>query len=60
MTKNKYKVISITDMWGNPLPIENMEFWFIGKNYAIGHFKGYGFDKRYSSCNGYTVITKEV
>ena len=51
------KVISITDMWGAKLPIEKMEFWFVGEDYAIGHYKGYGFDKKYTSCNGYTVVT---
>ena len=58
----KYKLISITDMWGNKLPLEKMEFWFVGKDYAIGHFKGYGscFDKNYSRCDGYTVVTEKV
>ena len=56
----KRKVISITDIWGNKLPIEKMEFWFVGEDYAIGHYKGYGFDKKYASYNGYTVITEEV
>ena len=60
MAKNQYRVVSITDMGGNKLPIEKMEFWFIGKNYAIGHYKGYGFDKKYASYDGYTVITEEV
>jgi hypothetical protein len=60
MAKNNRKVVSIVDMWGNPLPIEKMEFWFVGDDYAIGHYKGYGFDKKYASCDGYTVITEEV
>ena len=60
MAKNQYRVVTISDMWGNKLPIENMEFWAIGKNYAIGHYKGYGFDKKYASYDGYTVITEEV
>lgn len=54
------KVISIRDMWGEKLPIEKMEFWFVGKDCAIGHYKGFGFDKNYTSADGYTVITEEV
>lgn len=60
MAKNQYRVVSISDMWGDKLPIEKMEFWFVGKDYAIGHYKGYGFDKKYASHDGYTVITEEV
>lgn len=60
MAKNNRKVVSIVDMWGNPLPIEKMEFWFVGDDYAIGHYKGYGFDKKYASYDGYTVTTEEV
>ena len=56
----RYRVVSISDMWGNKLPIEKMEFWAIGKDYAIGHWKGYGFDKKYASYDGYIVITEEV
>ena len=55
-----YKLISIVDMWGEPLPIEKMEFWFVGKDFAIGHYKGYGFAKRYDKCDGYTVTTERV
>lgn len=60
MAKNNRKVVSIVDMWGNQLPIEKMEFWSVGEDYAIGHYKDYGFDKKYASCDGYTVITEEV
>lgn len=56
----KREVVSITDMGGNKLPIEKMEFWFVGEDYAIGHYKGYGFNKKYARYDGYTVITKEV
>ena len=55
-----YKLISIVEMWGEPLPIEKMEFWFVGEDIAIGHFKGYGFDKAYASYDGYTVTTERV
>lgn len=54
------KVISIIDMWGTKLPIEKMEFLYVGKDYAIGHFKGYGFNKKYASCDGYTVVTEKA
>ena len=60
MTKNQYRVVSITDLWGNKLPIEKMEFWFVGEDYATGHYKSYGFDKKCASYDGYTVITEEV
>lgn len=60
MAKSNRKVVSITDMWGNPLPIEEMEFWFVGEDFAIGRYKSYGFNKRYANYDGYTVITEEV
>lgn len=60
MANNKRKVVSITDLFGNKLPIEKMEFWFVGEDYAIGHYKGYGFDKKYASYDGYTVVTAEA
>lgn len=60
MAQNKLKVVSITDILGNPLPIEKMEFWFVGKDYAIGHYKGYGFDKKYASYDGYKVVTAPI
>ena len=56
----KRRVIEIRDMFGEKLPIEKMEFWFVGVDYAHGHFKGYGFDKCYAKYDGYTVITEEV
>lgn len=49
------KVVSITDMLGNSLPLEKMDIKFIGEDYVIASFKGYGFTKRYASCDGYTV-----
>lgn len=53
-------VVSIKDLEGNELPLDKMEFWYVGEDFAIGHYKGYGFDKRYEAYDGYTVITKEV
>lgn len=55
-----YKVVSITDLWGNKLSIEKMEFLFVGKDYAIGNYQGFGFMKNYASCDGYTVVTEKV
>lgn len=49
------KVISITNIWGEKLPLEKMDIKFIGEDYVIASFKGYSFDKRYSSCDGYKV-----
>lgn len=60
MAQNKLKVVSITDILGNKLPIEKMEFWFVGEDYAIGHYKGYGFDKKYASYDGYKVVTAPI
>lgn len=56
----KYRVVSITDFWGEKLPVEKMEFWYVDENSAIGNFKGYGFGKKYASYDGYTVITEKV
>lgn len=53
------KVIAIKDMFGEELPIEKMEFTFVGKDHAYGHYTGYGFDKMYGPWDGYTVITEE-
>ena len=56
----KYNIIAIIDRSGNYLPIEKMEFDFIGKDYAIAHYKGYGFSKLYSAADCYKVITEEI
>lgn len=55
-----YKVISITDHNGEKLPIEKMEFLYIGKDYAIGNYQGFGFMKNYASFDGYAVVTEKV
>lgn len=55
-----YKVISITDMFNKEINISNIEFTFVGKDYAIGHYKGFGFLKNYSKANCYTVITEKI
>ena len=52
------KLISITDCNGNNLPIEKMDILFIGENYCIAKYKGFGFVKTYSLANGYAVTVK--
>lgn len=42
------------------LPLEKMEFIFVGENNAMGRFKGYGFLENYGTWNGYKVETEEV
>ena len=55
-----YKVISIRSYDGTLLPIEKMEFLSVGKNWAWGKFKGYGFSKMYSEADRYIVTTERV
>lgn len=54
----KKTVVKITDLFGNELPIEKMEFLFVGEDWATGNFKGFGIMRTYNKANGYTVITK--
>ena len=56
----KYQIIAIIDLFGNHLPIEKMEFLHIGKDYAIGQYKGFGFITNYGPWDGYKVITREI
>ena len=53
------KVVKIVNVFGEELPIEKMQFSFVGKDWAIGNYKGYGFSKNYSQADGYTVITEQ-
>ena len=55
-----YKVIAIRNMFNEEIDISNIEFTFVGEDYAIGHYKGSGFLKNYSKANCYTVITEKV
>lgn len=52
------KVIRITDMWGEEVPLHIYRFWFVGEDIAYA-YNG-GFMKVFSSADGYTVITMEV
>lgn len=58
----KYKVVSITDLFGDKLPIDKMDFYFVDPDNCIASFKGYGncFAKNYRACDGYTIITEKV
>ena len=56
----KYEIVAIIDLFGNSLPIEKMDFLHIGKDYAIGQYKGFGFTQLYSAADCYKVITKEI
>jgi hypothetical protein len=49
------KVKAIRKLSGEELPIEKMEIQFIGTNYVIANYKGYGFTKAYGPWDGYTV-----
>lgn len=53
------KVIAIINTLTNEnINIENMEFTFVGENWAIGKVKGFGFTKNYGAWDGYKVITE--
>lgn len=54
------KVISITDMWGNSLPLDKMEVIHADENNCLARYKGFGITKNYRACDGYTVITEKV
>lgn len=55
----KRKVVKITQ-YGKEINLDIYDFWFVGENYAIAKFKGYGFDILFSSANCYTVETEEI
>ena len=50
------KVISIKTISGEHLPIEKMDILFVGNDYVLAKFKGYGFITNYNKCDGYTVV----
>lgn len=49
------KVKTIKNLFGENLPLEKMEIFFVGADYVLAKYKGYGFMKRYAPCDGYTV-----
>lgn len=54
------KVTSIKTLFGDELPLDKMEIIHIGKDSVLAKFKGYGFIKNYSPCDGYTVTIEET
>jgi hypothetical protein len=53
--KTMKKVKAIKTLFGENLPIEKMEILFVGTDYVLAKFKGYGFVERYAPCDGYIV-----
>lgn len=53
------KVKAIKNLFGENLPIKKMEIRFVGENYVIANYKGYGFTKTYGPWDGYTVEFEE-
>lgn len=53
------KVISITDLFGNPVDLSIFDIIHIGTNDVLVRFKKYGFVQRFAPCDGYTVIITE-
>ena len=53
------KVKAIKNLFGENLPIEKMEIFFVGTDYVLAKYKGYGFMKSYAPCDGYTVEFEE-
>lgn len=54
------KVIRITDIQGDLVPLNNLVFWYVGIDYAHAYIKDTGFSMLFSSANCYTVETEEV
>lgn len=52
------KVISITNMRGEEIPLPAYRFWFVGKDIAYAYIEG--FMKVFSKADGYIVTTMEV
>lgn len=53
------KVKAIRNLFGENLPLEKMEILFVGTNYVMAKYKGYGFAKTYAPYDGYTVEFEE-
>lgn len=54
------KVKAIKNLFGESLSLEKMEIHFIGKNFVIANYKGFGFSKAYGPWDGYTVEFEEA
>lgn len=52
------KLVSITNTWGETIPLDKLDVLFVGDGYALATHKHSGFLQRYDASNGYTVITE--
>lgn len=50
------KVISIKNIFGQEIDLNKLDIQFIGKDFVIANYKGFGFTTNYSAANGYTVV----
>jgi hypothetical protein len=53
------KVKAIRTVFGENLPIEKMEIRFVGTDYVVASFKGYGFFVTYAPYDGYVIEFEE-
>lgn len=52
------KVLSITNLFGEQIPLDRFNIHFVGENYVIGSFKNSGFVRTFGPWDGYTVVTE--
>ena len=53
------KIKTIKNLFGEKLPVEKMNIQFVGENFVIANYKGFGFTKTYGPANGYVVEFEE-
>lgn len=46
----------VKNITGEHLPIEKMDILFAKTDYILASYKGFGFPKAYTPCDGYTII----
>lgn len=46
----------INNITGEQLPIDKMKIMYATDNYVLAKYKGFGFLKAYTPCDGYTII----
>ena len=49
------KVKAIRNMFGENLPIEKMDIKFVGDDFVVATYKGFGFLKTYGPADGYKI-----
>lgn len=54
------KVVSIKNFMGIEIPLNNIQFLWVGADRAMGRYKDSCFYTMYSKADGYTVITKKI